>query len=375
MAKGKGKEEKKDILSRLEEMNLLNKEEVKIKSGILLLDMFVAGENSINDRIGWLKGKTFSISGPNGIGKSTMLMELIKRWAKQKLKIIFFDYENGLSEKSISDLGLTEFCAFNAKDFISGKKNFLVMNPHTYSATISLLFAMLEDEDIKIDVVMFDSLAMIQPKYIAENLDDIEQLPIGLKARSEGTFLPLVKNLFSKHNVLGIYINQFRNKFNQYGAVLDEPTGQAFLYGMDIRMVMKPSKEGKIVKNVINGFNGTKVEKVIGNWVELWFKKSRAGNSFSAITIPLVFGKGISVNYLYTSLIQNRGIVPFGARIDSKLDMTKLKEGLLSVGMDVSSVPDSVSGWKGLFEFVANNFEMVEKLVIDQKMLFIDSDV
>ena len=284
------KDEKKDILSRLEEMNLLNKEEIKIKSGILLLDMFVAGENAVNDRIGFLKGKMMSISGPNGIGKSTMLMELVKRWSKQKLKIIYFDYENGLSEKSMEDLGIAEFCAFKAKDFISGKKNVLVMNPHTYSATISILSAMMDDEDIKVDAVFFDSLQQIQPKYIAENLEDIEQLPIGLKARSENTFLPLIKNLFTKHNVLAIFINQFRNKFTKYGAFLDEPTGQAFLYNMDLRIVMKESKEGKIYKNVISGFDGTKVEKQIGNWVELMFKKSRAGNSFSSIVIPLIFG-------------------------------------------------------------------------------------
>ena len=371
----KKSEEKKDILSRLEEMNQLGKDEVYIKSGILLLDMFVAGANSITDKIGWLKGKTFSISGPNGIGKSTMLMELIKRWAKQKLNIIYFDYEEGLSEKSIDDLGLTEFVAFKAKDFISGKKNILIMNPHTYSATISILFAMLEDEDIKIDAVMFDSLAMIQPKYIADNLEDIEQLPIGLKARSEGTFLPLVKNLFSKHGVLGIYINQFRNKFNQYGAVLDEPTGQAFLYGMDMRMVMKPSKEGKIMKNVISGFDGSKVEKQIGNWVELWFKKSRAGNSFASIVIPLIFGKGISVNYLYASLLQNRGIVPQGARVDSKLDVTKLKEGLKVLGYDVSAIPETVSGWKGLFQLIIDNFEAIEKFIIENKLLFVDAEI
>ena len=370
---GKKAEEKKDLLTRLDEMNLLNKPEIKIRSGIPLLDMFVSGENSINENIGFLKGKTMSISGPNGIGKSTMCMELVRRWVQQDLRIVYFDYENGLSEKSIADLGLTDYCATKAKDFIAGKKNLLVCNPHTYSGTLTILLAILDE--MTLDVVMFDSLKMIQPKYIEENPEDIEQLPMGLKARSEDTFLPAIKNLFSKHDILGIYVNQFRNKFTQYGAFLDEPTGQAFLYGMDMRMTMKPAKEGKIVKNVVSGFDGTKVEKQIGNWVELWFKKSRTGNSFSFITIPLIFGKGISTNYLYVNLLQNRGLVPQGARVDSKLDLTLLKTELQKIGTDTSTMPDSVSGWRGLFEFVVLNFPIIEKYIIDYKLLFVDNEI
>ena len=370
--------EKLDLTSLISEYNTMNEKDEYIKTNIPLLDMFVGGKNNICEEMGFLKGKLYSLSGPNGIGKSTMIAEISKRFAKNGNKVIIIDFEVGFNENSIESFGISEFVAYKNEDipkFIDGDKNILIINPVTFNNTAKILNEIIEVSNVKVDAVFFDSLKTMQATYRVENIDTIEQGPVGLHARSQEAFLPFVKVLFSKYKIVGLFINQMRNKsIGPAGFIEDEPTNNAFLYNMDVRMIVKSARSKTlpdIVTKIETNF-GEKVDKKIGNWVTINITKGRAGNSHSSIVLPIIFGRGISTIYLYTQLLITNNIISPGPRSDSKCKMEKFAEAISTV-TDTFEIPEyATGGMNGIYAIVKSNLDAVEKYIIENNMLFVE---
>ncbi len=280
------------------------------------------------------------------------------------VKSIYFDFENGVKKNTVIDFGLEEYTASSLEEFIEDvNKKVIFLNTFTFSKTIALLES-LEKNKIKIDVIFIDSLKAIQSEYVNENLEDIENLPVALSARNLGNFLNYLKNYITKNECLGIFINQLRMKFMSFGAYLDEMQSSSFLYTMDVRTLMKKSKRGDITISYTNSFK-EEVEKKIGHWVELRFVKSRIGNAYNVVEIPIIFGKGVSLVYLYIEILKSNGIINF-ERINSKIDLTKLKELC-----DIDCVENEIKGFNNLVNFVSNYFNKIEKYILDNNLIYI----
>jgi RecA/RadA recombinase len=366
---------KEEVIKSLSGMNILNEKNEYISTGILPLDMFVSGKNEISEDIGFVRGKFVSLSGPSGIGKSTLCMDISRRLCMKGLKVIYCDYEHGLNVKCLKDFEVYEYAAFNLEDprgaiveFIEGKKSMLIIDPSTFNKTALIWHQILNDLKLKVDVGIFDSLKAMKSTYSEENIDSLEQLPVGINARSQENFLPFMKTLFSKHNVMGLFVNQFRTQIASFGGFQAEPSNNAFLFNMDERMIMKPKKKGEIEIKVLNDAK-ERIDKKIGNWTELTLNKSRVGNSFSSLSLPIIFGKGVSLIYKYAAILIGNGIIPQPGSSDAKNDLTKLKETL----GEGAQVPVAIGrGINGINEVIKANFAIVEKYILDNNLLFIE---
>ena len=148
---------------------------------------------------------------------------------------------------------------------------------------------------------------------------------------------------------------------------LDEPSNNAFRFGMDVRIVMK--EDDKIVYNTIN-MNKEQVEKKIGAWVTFEVKKGRLGNSFSTIKLPIIYGKGISLIYFYKDLLIKEGIIAEPQRINSVINLKQLNDILLRY--DEKDLSDTVSGVKELHNYILLHFNAIEKFCIENGLLKVD---
>jgi len=372
MSRKKGRSD--DVVEMINRFSIGNIE--RIECGIKPIDMFFGGDIS---KPGFIKGKFYSISGPNGVGKSTFVMELVRRFVEQGKFVVYCDIENGLNENILKSMGLMDYVILSVDKIDRLREGgLLIINPRTFS-NIAKLFKGLIDRGVRVDVGVIDSLKAILPSALDENVDLIESGGgIGLNARSQENFLPFMKNLFSGNNILGIFINQMRMKITSFGGFLSEPQSNAFLYNMDVRCIMREVKDGSIKVKVRNIRNEV-IEKKVGNWVDISIVKGRLGNSFSVLSIPLIFGKGVSLIYLYREILSNKGFIKIaGVRSGSLLDIGVLLDALGSYGeVDMSVVRDSgvVKYPDGLNEFIRSNVGVIEEMIIGLGLMNIEEEV
>lgn len=356
-----------DLENFVKEFSSLTIKQGYVKTGIIPFDIFISGMNDyVEGEVGFLRGKFYSFAGNTGVGKSTLMLDISRRFCKAGLKVIYFDFENGFNLNSLESFGLKDYIATSIEDF-EKDKNMLLMNTKTFTNTSVFLYNLIEKNNVKVDCIIIDSLKAIQTKYAEENISDIENLPIGLNARSQENFIPFLKNLCEKNNIIGLFVNQMRIKFGGYTAFLDEPSNNAFRFGMDVRIVMK--EDNKIVYNTIN-MNKEQVEKKIGAWVTFEVKKGRLGNSFATIKLPIIYGKGISLIYFYKDLLIKEGIITEPQRINSVINLKQLNEILIRY--DEKNLSDTVSGVKELHNYILAHFDSIEKYCIENGLLKVD---
>jgi hypothetical protein len=275
---------------------------------------------------------------------------------------------------------MMEFTAYNATDpsiaveqFLKGEKQFFISNPNTFNKTALLLHKLIKETHI--DFILIDSLKALQTTYLEDNIKDgIEQLPMGINARSLENFLPFLKNnILAPNEILGIIINQVRTKFASFGGYDDEPDQHAYRFYPDLRFMVKNVKDGDIKVKIINN-EGEKVDKKVGNWVEIVITKGR-GNKFSYLRVPVVFGRGISTIFIYRNILEREKLIVSPSWYEGKVDLNVLREALDSSGIDVSVIPVSVTGESGLNDFIKNNIPVIEEYIIKNNLMFVEKQV
>lgn len=320
-----------------------------VKTGLQNLDMFLSGEIEGTTDIGIPRGKAIIVSGDSGIGKSTLWLDISRRICRAGGRVLFFDHELGLNPKSLESYGLMEFVR-------NGK--FIVVNPVSYSADLDFIeSAIAEFGSGGIDLVIIDSLRAIIPQNMLDNHEQVETLPIGAQAKIESFFLNIIKSMLAKIGAPIVYINQMRMKSIGFKFVKGEAGGEAAKYFVDIRLVAKEHE--KIERDIVD-VTGEKVKKHVGTWIQLFSKKSRFGNTFSTILLPLIFGQGISMVMYYTDFLERGGYAD-------------LKRGWKTI-----EIPDIGMSYKdqdvdGIYKFVQTNLTAIESFVLSKGLIAIDN--
>ncbi len=317
-----------------------------IRTRIPTVDMFLAGEIQIDDetKIGLPRGKNIIISGDSGIGKSTLTLEISRRTCEQDLITLFLDFENGLNEKSV--------VSYNVMRYIESERMF-VANPVTYKGALDLVDAAYQEFG-RIDLVIVDSLRAIIPEGWVEDNAAAMNDQLGTQARKEVPFMMLMKHKAAKMGFSLIYLNQMRVKNNGYAFVQSEAGGNAAKFVPDIRLLAK--EKSKIKRDVI--INGEKIERHVGSWVQLFSKKNRYGNMANGISLPCIFGYGISMKMLYAHFLERAGMVTMGT-------WKKLAIPDLDLSFNTQKEDD-------IYEFIGQHYAEVEDYILKNKLIFID---
>jgi RecA/RadA recombinase len=312
--------------------------------------------------MGLARCKFISISADQGTGKSCFSLELSKRICAQGRRVVYIDREKGLNEKSIHTYGVDEFMVFDELGNIDYSKSlFMPISPLYYSSTLNALESILSKYGKEVDLIVDDSLRSTFPAGLKN--EQIESLPMGMQAKCESWYLPRYKDIVEQYSSSSVlFLNQMRNKSNPMSGQFykTEAGGLAFGHWMDVRLV---AKSGDQIKKTVM-INGVSTEVVYGHYVNFTVKKSRFGNQFATIGLPIIFGKGVSFLIYYKDVLLNTGKVKKDAGGGYTLDMPEIGFSKRVQGAQ-----------KFMEESLVPNFDTIEKYIMDHNLISFGYDV
>lgn len=193
----------------------------RLSSGSLTYDICTGG--------GYPKGRHVSVYGPESSGKTTNAIMALKEYQESgdKRYALILDAEFALDRKYCESLGVD-------------LNKVIIKQPDEVTEADDLLMALLKRDAIGFFIV--DSIAALLPKSVLENEADASN--IGKHAMAIGNMFKKSNSYVGKQKVVGIWINQIRDKIGGYGGGISEPAGHAPKFYSSIRIqVNRGAKE------------------------------------------------------------------------------------------------------------------------------------
>ena len=230
-----------------------------ISTGSLALD--------ISTGVGGLpKGRFTELYGPEGGGKTTLLLNIAKEAVEAGEKVLYIDTENSL------DYAYTE----EILGKLLKEDNPVFVQPQSAESSFEIAMAGIENG---FTCILFDSVAALSPQ---EELDKgMEKQQVGLAPRITAKFLRKVAFEARKREVAFIYSNQVRANIGSFFGGYTTPAGYALKHYTSLRIYLSKGKD------IEDG------DEVIGNFVNFIIKKNKVGIPFRQATTNIIYGKGI----------------------------------------------------------------------------------
>lgn len=305
-------------------------------SGIMYFDILLGG--------GLPRGSIIELAGPTGLGKSTLCANISRNYCGDRRKVQWWDYEHALTNGLKDSTGLAQFEG----------ENFHHLTPITYGDGEEILESMKIDE--LPDLIIVDSETGMLPDKMREG-SILDQEP-GVKSRLCSNFLQKYKGWIRKNGVTMVFINQMRTKigagFKQ--VVEDSAGGNAFKFYADIRLRMR--KGADIVRQEITPEGEKKV--IYGAEAIIWAIKNREAKSHVELTMPIIFGKGVSNLQILKNILVGAGLV-VQAGSYFKIAIDGIYEG-------------NVQGNKGLIEVLKGHRMEIENLIRERELAFLSRE-
>jgi recombination protein RecA len=212
------------------------------------------------------KGRFTEFYGPEGGGKTTLLLNIAKEAIKAGEKVLYIDTENSLD--------------YAYAEEILGKllkeDNPIFIQPQSAETSFEIAHAGINSG---FSCILFDSVAALSPQ---EELDKgMEKMQVGLAPRITSKFLRKVAFEVRQKEVAFIYTNQVRANIGSYFGGYTTPAGYALKHYTSVRVYLSKSKDIEID------------EKPIGNFVNFVIKKNKVGIPFRQATTNIIYGKGV----------------------------------------------------------------------------------
>lgn len=195
-----------------------------IKMGVADVDWISTGLPDFDALTQIPKGRVTHIFGPEGVGKTTLCLNMI-RGLKNK-KVFYVDSEAALNPYLLVDLELDP-------------KLFNLYNESSYFEDISEAIREAASSG-EYDMVIFDSLAACTTR--AETEGKITDRNIGQKAFFMHKLLHMTQMEFKRTNTAFVIINQERDKIGGYVPEKYTPGGTAVPYAASLSIRLKTTK-------------------------------------------------------------------------------------------------------------------------------------
>jgi recombination protein RecA len=201
-----------------------------ISSGISQLDDILGNG-------GLARGSVVEVFGPEGSGKSTICLQIIKQAQEQGITCAFIDMEQVLNPDYASKLGVDI-------------EKLIISQPDYMEAAFGVCDALVRTG--KVGVIIIDSIASLVPK--AEVDADVDKETMGLQPRKMSAFLRKVNPLVASTDTLLIFTNQLREKVGMvYGNPTTTPGGRAIrfyaTYRLEVNIKERLEENGEYVGN------------------------------------------------------------------------------------------------------------------------------
>jgi recombination protein RecA len=227
-------------------------------------------------------GRIVEIIGPESVGKSTFCLELLA--ANPEDSALYIDNEHAFDGNYARNLGVDV-------------DNLSFSQPDSAEQALNILIDSIESDAYKI--IILDSIAALVPQKELEG--EIGDSNMAVVARLMSQSMRKIVPAAAKHNVLVVFINQFRASMAMFGPTKTTTGGNAMKYAASIRIELNKKM------NTVNG-------ETTSITTTAKFIKNKCGIPFACVDIDILFGEGFDTNKeLVDKCIEKKLIVKGGA--------------------------------------------------------------
>lgn len=230
------------------------------------------------------------------------MLQLVKNLLAKKMRVNYNDVEKGVKENMLKSMVLDKDVSNKLGD------PFLFVRPNTFAEIDEIFGDMIDPKkkEDRYDVIIVDSITSL---IATKSLDrPIEEIEIGVKSRLTSTLLEKWKSRMRVNGVTMFLVNQMRTKIGiGYGQkTTDESSGgKALEFYPDIRLRMRA---GPVMKREEKTFGGVR-DVVYGNEAVIWSVKNRATRPMIEVSMPVLYGKGISNVLTVRDVLKEQGVL------------------------------------------------------------------
>lgn len=245
-----------------------------IRTHLLPLNLVISGGMGLPTR------RIYEISGPEGAGKTALLLEILRIVAAfYKWPIFYFDQETPISDHRLACYGLIKGVNVYYDHEVSIEALF---------AKISLLHGVIRKDNPTIPIIIaIDPVATIPPNaHLSKKIEDDPKPGAIAKAWAEKMRAYLSEYFFS--NITIIFTNQLTEKMQNFGGGFGggpqttTPGGRGLKHAATVRIE---------VSRVMGGTIKNPAGAVIGQEMRVSAKKNKEAPPFQDITLPLFYGR------------------------------------------------------------------------------------
>ena len=231
--------------------------EERLPSGILAIDYVTGG--------GWAKGRIHYLVGWESSSKSTICLYATRQCQRAGGRVLYADSEMSYDKKYAEALGVDV-------------DELIITQPDCMEDGYNVIEKLVSTG--MVDMVIFDSVAASQTRRELEG--EIGDSAMGVKAKLNSQAMPKFLSLFKKHNCIGIWVNQYREKIGiSYGSPLTEPASNALKYAASIKLEVARSTQIK---------DG---EEVVGNLFKVKCTKNKTAAPYKTAEYNIEYGLGV----------------------------------------------------------------------------------